>query len=143
MPGQVSETVICYLCRAHAVTRLQTAYWGLMDICEIKKGETIVVTGAAGAVGTVVSIRARLASLSWADHLCSNQACQIAKAHGLRVIAVAGGADKCKWLVEELGVDAALDYKDKNFKNDFKKTVGFFDCVSAHQEQPRRVADGD
>lgn len=66
-----------------------------------------MISGAAGAVGTV--------------------ACQIAKIKGCRVIAIAGGADKCKFLVEELGVDAALDYKSKTFKDEFKKTVGYLD----------------
>lgn len=58
-----------------------------------------------------------------------SQACQIAKIKGCRVIAVAGGADKCRWLKEELGVDAALDYKSKDFKKDFRETVGYFDAV--------------
>ncbi|ORY86731.1 hypothetical protein BCR35DRAFT_277574 [Leucosporidium creatinivorum] len=87
----------------------QTAYWGLTDVCDIKSGETVVVTGAAGAVGSV--------------------ACQIAKIKGCRVIAVAGGADKCRWLKEELGVDAALDYKSKDFKKEFRETVGYFDAM--------------
>jgi len=47
---------------------------------------------------------------------------------GCRVIAIAGGAAKCKFLVDELGVDAALDYKSSTFASDFKKTVGYLDC---------------
>lgn len=55
------------------------------------------------------------------------QACQIAKLKGCKVIAIAGGADKCKFLIDELGVDAALDYKSPDFAKDFKKTVGYLD----------------
>ncbi|KAK4048139.1 hypothetical protein OIV83_005009 [Microbotryomycetes sp. JL201] len=87
----------------------QTAYWGLFDVLKIKKGETIVITGAAGAVGSV--------------------ACQICKIKGLRVIAVAGGPEKCKWLEQELGVDKAIDYKSPTFKQDFKTHVGYLDCM--------------
>jgi NADPH-dependent curcumin reductase CurA len=68
-----------------------TAYFGLLDIGMPKAGETVVVSGAAGAVGMVVG--------------------QIAKIKGCRVIGIAGGADKCEYLVKELGFDAAIDYK--------------------------------
>jgi NADPH-dependent curcumin reductase CurA len=68
-----------------------TAYFGLLDIGRPKEGETVVVSGAAGAVGSIVG--------------------QIAKLKGCRVVGVAGGADKCRYLVEELGFDAAVDYK--------------------------------
>ncbi|KAL8277260.1 hypothetical protein RQP46_010329 [Phenoliferia psychrophenolica] len=85
----------------------QTAYWGLLDVAKIQAGETVVISGAAGAVGTV--------------------ACQIAKLKGCKVIAIAGGADKCRFLEEELGVDKALDYKSKGFKEEFKKSVGYLD----------------
>jgi NADPH-dependent curcumin reductase len=73
-----------------------TAYFGLLDIGKPKQGETVVVSGAAGAVGTVVG--------------------QIAKLKGCRVIGIAGGAEKCKYLVEELGFDAAIDYKSEDVK---------------------------
>ncbi|GAA5896543.1 hypothetical protein JCM8208_004229 [Rhodotorula glutinis] len=89
----------------------QTAYWGLHDVAKIKAGETVVVTGAAGAVGSL--------------------ACQLAKIHGCRVIAVAGGADKCKWLKDELLSEdqhVVLDYKSPSFQNDFRK-VGYIDAV--------------
>ena len=68
-----------------------TAYFGLLDVGKPKEGDTVVVSGAAGAVGTVVG--------------------QVAKIKGCRVVGIAGGPDKCKWLVDELGFDAAIDYK--------------------------------
>ena len=68
-----------------------TAYFGLLDIGQPKAGETVVVSGAAGAVGALVG--------------------QIAKIKGARVVGIAGGADKVRYLVDELGFDAAIDYK--------------------------------
>jgi NADPH-dependent curcumin reductase CurA len=70
-----------------------TAYWGLLDIGRPQSGETVVVSGSAGAVGSIVG--------------------QIAKLKGCRVIGIAGGPDKCRHLVEELGFDAAIDYKNE------------------------------
>jgi len=67
-----------------------TAYMGLLDIGQPKKGETVAVAAATGAVGSVVG--------------------QIAKLKGCRVVAIAGGADKCRFAVEELGFDACLDH---------------------------------
>ncbi|KAH8916353.1 alcohol dehydrogenase [Atractiella rhizophila] len=88
----------------------QTAYWGLMDIAQIKKGETVVVTGAAGSVGIV--------------------ACQIAKkVFDCKVIAVAGSADKCAWLENDIGVDVALNYKDKDFAKQFREKVGYLNVM--------------
>ncbi|GJL94518.1 MAG: NADP-dependent oxidoreductase [Hyphococcus sp.] len=72
-----------------------TAWAGVTQILEPKEGETIFVSGAAGAVGSVV--------------------CQLGKAKGCRVIASAGSPEKCDWLVKEAGVDVALNYKD--YKN--------------------------
>ena len=69
-----------------------TAYFGLLDVGKAKQGETVVVSAAAGSVGSVVG--------------------QIAKIKGCRVIGIAGGKDKCDWLTSELGFDAAVDYKD-------------------------------
>ncbi|MDO9563765.1 MAG: NADP-dependent oxidoreductase, partial [Bradyrhizobium sp.] len=69
-----------------------TAYFGLLDIGKPKAGETVVVSAAAGSVGSIVG--------------------QIAKIKGCRVVGIAGGKDKCDWLVKELGFDAAVDYKD-------------------------------
>jgi NADPH-dependent curcumin reductase CurA len=71
-----------------------TAYFGLLDICNPKEGETVVVSGAAGAVGAIVG--------------------QIAKIKGCKVVGIAGGADKCKYLIDELGFDAAIDYKNED-----------------------------
>jgi NADPH-dependent curcumin reductase CurA len=68
-----------------------TAYFGLLDIGRPKAGETVAVSAAAGAVGSVVG--------------------QIAKIKGCRVVGIAGGADKCGYLTRELGFDAAIDYK--------------------------------
>jgi len=68
-----------------------TAYFGLLDIGQPKEGETVVVSGAAGAVGTVV--------------------CQIAKIKGCRVVGIAGSDEKNRYLREQLGVDAAINYK--------------------------------
>ena len=73
-----------------------TAYFGLLDVGALKDGDTVVVSGAAGAVGTVVG--------------------QIAKIKGCRVVGIAGGADKCAWLVKDLGFDAAIDYKSEDLK---------------------------
>jgi NADPH-dependent curcumin reductase CurA len=68
-----------------------TAYFGLLDIGKPQEGETVVVSGAAGAVGGVAG--------------------QIAKIKGARAVGIAGGAEKCRHVVEELGFDAAIDYK--------------------------------
>jgi hypothetical protein len=84
-----------------------TAYFGLTDIGEIKAGETLVVSGAAGATGSVV--------------------CQIGKIVGAKVIAIAGSDDKCQWLEQEVGVDKALNYKSPDFVKDFKQSVGYLD----------------
>lgn len=69
-----------------------TAYFGLFDVGAAKPGETVLVSGAAGAVGSTVV--------------------QLAKLHGCRVVGVAGGAEKCGWLVNDLGLNAAINYKD-------------------------------
>lgn len=84
----------------------QTAYWGLHDVGKIEPGETVVVSGAAGAVGSIAS--------------------QLATIHGCRVVAIAGGADKCRWLREEIGIKEVLDYKDPNFKKNFRE-IGYLD----------------
>src|SRR5580704_15920872 len=68
-----------------------TAYFGLLDVGKPKAGETVVVSAAAGAVGGVVG--------------------QIAKIKGCRAVGLAGGPEKCRYVVEELGFDAAIDYK--------------------------------
>lgn len=71
-----------------------TAYFGLLDVGKPQPGQTVVVSGAAGAVGMVVG--------------------QIAKIKGCRVVGIAGGAEKCGYVVKDLGFDAAIDYKSEN-----------------------------
>ena len=84
-----------------------TAYFGLLDIGKPKPGDLVVVSGAAGATGSVVG--------------------QIAKLKGCRVLGIAGSDDKIAWL-KELGFDDALNYKDQNFAKQFReKTKGFID----------------
>ncbi len=69
-----------------------TAYFGLLDVGKPNAGETVVVSAAAGSVGSIVG--------------------QIARIKGCRVVGIAGGKDKCAWLTGELGFDAAVDYKE-------------------------------
>jgi len=71
-----------------------TAYFGLLDVGKLKESDTVVVSGAAGAVGSVAG--------------------QIAKIKGARAIGIAGGAEKCRWLVDDLGFDGAIDYKTED-----------------------------
>ena len=73
-----------------------TAYFGLLDLGRPKPGETVVVSAAAGAVGSVVG--------------------QIAKIKGCRAVGIAGGPDKCRHIVEDLGFDAAVDYKRPDWR---------------------------
>jgi NADPH-dependent curcumin reductase CurA len=91
-----------------------TAYFGLLDVGRMRGGDTVVVSGAAGAVGTVVG--------------------QIAKIKEGRVVGVAGGPEKCRMLVEELGFDAAVDYKADDFRDQLRRHTPdhvdvFFDNV--------------
>ncbi len=78
-----------------------TAYFGLLDIGNPKEGETLVVSAASGAVGSIVG--------------------QIGKLKGLRVVGIAGGPEKCKYIVDELGFDAAVDYKAGNLRAALKE----------------------
>ncbi len=73
-----------------------TAYFGLLEVGQPQPGDTVVVSGAAGAVGQIVG--------------------QIAKLKGCRVVGIAGGADKCRYVVDELGFDACIDYKNEDVK---------------------------
>jgi NADPH-dependent curcumin reductase CurA len=73
-----------------------TAYMGLLDIGQPKAGETVVVAAASGAVGSVVG--------------------QLARLKGCRVVGVAGGAEKCRFVVEELGFDACIDRRSANLR---------------------------
>ncbi|RHZ47769.1 hypothetical protein Glove_567g25 [Diversispora epigaea] len=79
-----------------------TAYFGLLD-SKPKPGDTVVISGAAGAVGSIAG--------------------QIAKIKETRVIGIAGSKEKCDWLLNELGFDVALNYKDPDFDKKFKQTV--------------------
>ncbi|MFN9773963.1 MAG: NADP-dependent oxidoreductase [Burkholderiales bacterium] len=78
-----------------------TAYFGLLDVGQPKAGETVVVSGAAGAVGQTVG--------------------QVAKIKGCRVVGIAGGADKCAFVVNELGFDACIDYKAGSVRDGLKQ----------------------
>ena len=78
-----------------------TAYCGLFKVGRPVAGDTVVVSGAAGATGSIVG--------------------QLAKIAGCRAIGIAGGADKCRWLVEEAGYDAAIDYKAGDIKQQLKE----------------------
>jgi NADPH-dependent curcumin reductase CurA len=83
-----------------------TAYFGILDVGKVKAGDFVVVSGAAGATGSVV--------------------CQIAKLKGAKVLAIAGEDSKVQWLKEELGCDAALNYKDADFKKKFSEATKEF-----------------
>ncbi|MEL6375067.1 MAG: NADP-dependent oxidoreductase [Pseudomonadota bacterium] len=78
-----------------------TAYFGLLEVGEPVEGETVVVSAASGAVGSVVG--------------------QIAKIKGCRVVGIAGGPEKCAYLTDTLGFDAAIDYKAGNLHADLKR----------------------
>ncbi|KZT66069.1 NAD(P)-binding protein [Daedalea quercina L-15889] len=82
---------------------------GIIEIGQIKAGETLVVSGAAGAIGSLV--------------------CQIAKDRGAKVYGTAGSAEKCRYLEEELGVSKALNYKSPTFQEDFLREIGMFDVL--------------
>lgn len=90
-PNVSAEVVLCVL----ALPGL-TAYQGLIEIGRPKAGETLVVSGAAGSVGSMVG--------------------QLGKAEGLRVVGTAGSDDKCEWLTGELGFDAAINYKSETLR---------------------------
>ncbi|KII90023.1 hypothetical protein PLICRDRAFT_159323 [Plicaturopsis crispa FD-325 SS-3] len=83
-----------------------TAYFGLKDVGQLKPGETLFVSGAAGAVGSLV--------------------CQLGKKAGAKVIAIAGSEEKVEWLEKDIGVDKALNYKSPTFHSDVKKQ-GYLD----------------
>ncbi|SAL65642.1 alcohol dehydrogenase [Caballeronia terrestris] len=91
-----------------------TGWYGLNRVIEAKAGETIVVSAASGAVGGVVG--------------------QLAKAAGCRAVGIAGGEDKCRYVVESLGFDACVDYKAGNLYRDLKAATpdgvdGYFENV--------------
>jgi NADPH-dependent curcumin reductase CurA len=104
-----------------------TAYFGLLDIGKPQTGQTVVVSGAAGAVGSVVG--------------------QIARIKGCRAVGIAGGAEKCAWIVDELGFDAAIDYKAGELRAELRRHTPdgidvYFDNVGGEilDEALRRLA---
>ncbi len=106
-----------------------TAYFGLLDVGRPEPGQTVVVSGAAGAVGSVVG--------------------QIARIKGCRTVGIAGGPEKCAWLVEELGFDAAIDYKRGELRADLRRHAPdgvdvYFDNVGGETLDAvlRRIARG-
>jgi NADPH-dependent curcumin reductase CurA len=91
-----------------------TAYFGLLDIGRPAPGQTVVISGAAGSVGSIAG--------------------QIARIKGARAVGIAGGPEKCRWLVDELGFDAAIDYKAGDLHRELKQHAPggidvFFDNV--------------
>ena len=90
-----------------------TAYVGLLDVCDPQPGETVVVTTAAGAVGSITG--------------------QIAKIKGCRVVGITGSDEKCRWITEELGYDAAINYKTENIYKALKQHCP--DGIDCHFEQ--------
>jgi NADPH-dependent curcumin reductase CurA len=106
------DPVTAYL-SVYGVTGL-TAYFGMTDVGETKEGDTVVVSGAAGAVGSIAG--------------------QIGKILGCRVVGIAGGPEKCAWLTDELGFDAWIDYKSDDVGARLRETCPdgidvFFDNV--------------
>ena len=92
----------------------KTAYFGLLHVGKPRPGDVLVISGAAGAVGSVVG--------------------QIGKLAGCKVIGIAGGASKCQWLVQELGFDAAIDYKSEKIRSRLRELAPdgidiFFDNI--------------
>ncbi len=106
-----------------------TAYFGLLDLGRPEPGQTVVVSGAAGAVGSVAG--------------------QIARIKGCRAIGIAGGPEKCEWLTEELGFDGAVDYKRGDLRAQLREHTPdgvdvYFDNVGGEilDEVLRRLARG-
>lgn len=91
-----------------------TAYFGMLDVGQPRPGETVLVSGAAGGVGSIAG--------------------QIAKLHGCKTVGITTGAEKCRWLRDELGYDAAIDYKSEDLRAALKQSCPdgidvFFDNV--------------
>lgn len=108
-PGVPPEMMMSVL----GVTGL-TAYWGLLDLGDPKEGDTVLVSGAAGATGSIAG--------------------QIAKIKGCRVVGIAGGPQKCQWLLDEAGFDDVIDYKNEDVNAAIGRTCPdkvdvFFDNV--------------
>ncbi len=79
-----------------------TAYFGLLDVGKPRSGETVLVSGGAGAVGSVVG--------------------QLAKIQGCRAVGIAGSDEKCRWITEDLGFDAAFNYKTDDLHQEIRRT---------------------
>ena len=102
------DCVLCMFRHARGTcVSLTPTRQGLLDVGKVKAGETLVVSGAAGATGSIV--------------------CQIGKKKGAKVFAIAGSKEKCDWLEKDVGVDKALNYKSPTFHDDFKNAVGYVD----------------
>ncbi len=106
-----------------------TAYFGLLDVGRPEPGQTVVVSGAGGSVGSIAG--------------------QIARIGGCRAIGIAGGAEKCRWLVDDLGFHAAIDYKAGELRSQLKESAPdgvdvFFDNVGGEvlEQVLRRLARG-
>jgi len=88
-----------------------TAYFGMVDIGDVREGDTVLVTGAAGATGSVAAQIARLKGAA-------------------KVVGIAGGPEKCQWLTEKAGLDAAIDYKSEKvsarLREEFPKGISLF-----------------
>jgi NADPH-dependent curcumin reductase len=80
-----------------------TAYFGLLDVALLNEGDTVLISGAAGAVGSVAG--------------------QIAKIKGCRVIGITGSEEKCRWLIDDLGFDAAIDYKTQDVRHALREAA--------------------
>jgi NADPH-dependent curcumin reductase CurA len=107
LPGKRLEKLpamepVTHLMSVYGIAGL-TAYFGLLECGQPKAGETVVVSAAAGSVGSIVG--------------------QIARIKGCRVVGIAGGEEKGRWLVDELGFDAAVDYKSPEFKRLLRAAV--------------------
>ena len=94
-----------------------TAYFGILEVGKIKKGDTVLVSAAAGAVGSIVG--------------------QIAKIKGCKVIGIAGGKDKCDYVINDLGFDGCIDYKNESVTRGIKRECSngidvYFDNVGGN-----------
>ncbi|MEM8501212.1 MAG: NADP-dependent oxidoreductase [Pseudomonadota bacterium] len=98
-----------------------SAYYGLMTLGQPKSGETLVVSGGAGAVGSLVG--------------------QLGKAEGMHVVGVAGSGEKCRWMEDELGFDHAINYKSPSLAEDLQKaTPGGIDIFYENTGGPIQAA---
>lgn len=98
-----------------------TAYFGLLDVGRPEPGQTVLVSGAAGSVGSLVG--------------------QIARIKGCRAVGIAGGEGKCRWLVEDVGFEAAIDYKAADLRKELKAHAPdgvdvYFDNVGGQRWRP-------